>query len=133
MAAGKQPEVPAVADLSKDLKKPVAVAGVNGNAKVDPQVEIERAQGIARRYRCEFVDLRNFQLQHDLFRKIPVHLMFSYNFIPLEELPDGRLSIAIADPSQLMMIDEIGLKLGKRILTKVATLAQISDILKKTE
>src|SRR5258706_2704583 len=133
MAVGKQPEVPAPVDLSKEVKKPVAVAGTNGNAKVDPLVEIERAQGIARRYRCEFIDLRNFQLQHELFRKIPVHLMFSYNFIPLEELSDGRLSIAIADPSQLMMIDEIGLKLGKRILTKVATLAQISDILKKTE
>jgi hypothetical protein len=91
MAAGKQPEVPAGADLSKDLKKPVAVAGVNGNAKVDPQVEIERAQGIARRYRCEFIDLRNFQLQHDLFRKIPVHLMFSYNFIPLEGCPSPLL------------------------------------------
>ena len=32
-----------------------------------------------------------------------------------------------------MMIDEIGLLLNKRILTKVSTLAQISEILKKTE
>jgi type IV pilus assembly protein PilB len=32
-----------------------------------------------------------------------------------------------------MMIDEISLLLGKRIVTKVATLAQISEILKKTE
>ena len=32
-----------------------------------------------------------------------------------------------------MMIDEISLLLGKRIITKVSTLAQISDILKKTE
>ena len=39
----------------------------------------------------------------------------------------------MADPSQLMMIDEIGLLLGRRISTKVATLSQISDILKKTE
>ena len=46
---------------------------------------------------------------------------------------DGRLAIAIADPSQLMMIDEISLLLGKRIVTKVSTLKQISDILKKTE
>ncbi len=41
--------------------------------------------------------------------------------------------IAMADPSQLMMIDEIGLLLGRRIATKVATLTQINDILKKTE
>jgi len=31
------------------------------------------------------------------------------------------------------MIDEISLLLGKRIVTKVSTLKQISDILKKTE
>ena len=95
--------------------------------------DLEKAQDVARRYRCEFVDLHNFQLHHDLFKKIPVDLMFRYNFIPLDETEDGRLAIAIADPSQLMMIDEISLLLGKRILTKVSTLAQISEILKKTE
>src|ERR1700678_2764660 len=95
--------------------------------------EIERARDIARRYRCEFIDLSDFQLHHDLFEKIPVHLMFRYKFVPLEETADGKLAIAIADPSQLMMIDEISLLLQKRIVTKVATLKQISDILKKTE
>src|SRR5207249_8874615 len=95
--------------------------------------DFEKAQDIARRYRCEFIDLHNFQLHHDLFKKIPVDLMFRYNFVPLDETQDGRLAIAIADPSQLMMIDEIGLLLNKRIITKVATLGQISEILKKTE
>ena len=32
-----------------------------------------------------------------------------------------------------MMIDEISLLLGRRIVTKVATLSQIADVLKKTE
>ena len=102
MAAGKQPEIPAALDPSSGVKKPMAVnAGANGGRVVDHQDDVERAQSLARRYRFEFVDLRNFQLQHDLFRKIPVQLMFNSNFIPLEELPDGRLAIAIADPSQL--------------------------------
>jgi type IV pilus assembly protein PilB len=116
-------------------KKTVFANGENGGqvAPVAPANELEKAQDVARRYRCEFVDLHNFQLHHDLFKKIPVDLMFRYNFIPLEETRDGRLAIAIADPSQLMMIDEISLLLGKRILTKVSTLAQISEILKKTE
>src|SRR6516225_7141995 len=98
-----------------------------------PSEELEKAQDVARRYRCQFVDLHNFQLHHDLFKKIPVELMFRYNFVPLEETTDGRLAIAIADPSQLMMIDEISLLLKQRIVTKVSTLKQISDILKKTE
>jgi len=113
----------------------VVANGGNGNPLIPtpPSDDLDRAQDVARRYRCQFVDLRNFQLHHDLFKKIPVHLMFRYNFVPLEETEDGRLAIAIADPSQLMMIDEISLLLGKRIVTKVSTLAQISEILKKTE
>jgi type II secretory ATPase GspE/PulE/Tfp pilus assembly ATPase PilB-like protein len=115
-------------------KKSVFVNGGNGGVIAGaPADGMERAQDVARRYRCEFVDLHDFQLQHDLFKKIPVHLMFRYNFIPLEETKDGKLAIAIADPSQLMMIDEISLLLGKRIVTKVSTLAQITEILKKTE
>jgi type IV pilus assembly protein PilB len=116
-------------------KKSVIVNG-GGNGQVGTATrpdELERAKDIARRYRCEFVDLRDFQLHHDLFTKISPHLMFRYNFVPLEETTDGRLAIAIADPSQLMMIDEISLLLSKRIVTKVATLSQISEILKKTE
>ena len=116
-------------------QKPVFVSGGNGGRLVPAvaSADVEKAQDIARRYRCEFVDLRDFQLHHDLFKKIPVHLMFRYNFVPLEETHDGRLAIAIADPSRLMMIDEISLLLGKRVITKVSTLAQITDILKKTE
>ena len=95
--------------------------------------EVEHGKDLARRYRCEFIDLKNFHIQHELFRKIKVDYMFRYNFVPLEEKADGRLMVAIADPSQLMMIDEISLLLGRRIVTKVATLSQIADVLKKTE
>src|SRR6266849_768242 len=118
-------------------KKTALINGGNGG-KLVPQPapvtdELARGRDLGRRYRCEFIDLSDFQLHHELFEKIPVHLMFRYNFVPLEETADGRLAIAIADPGQLMMIDEISLLLGKRIVTKVSTLKQISDILKKTE
>ncbi len=114
-------------------KKSLFVGGGGAIVTENHAEEEARARDVARRYRCEYVDLRNFQLHHDLFKKIPVDLMFRYNFVPLEETDDGRLAVAIADPSQLMMIDEISLLLGKRITTKVSTLSQISDILKKTE
>jgi type IV pilus assembly protein PilB len=117
-------------------KKSVFVGGGNGgpiSPTGNPITDLERAQDVARRYRCEFVDLTNFELHHDLFKRIPVDLMFRYNFVPLQETPDGRLAIAIADPSQLMMIDEIAVMLKQRIITKVSTLKQITNILAKTE
>ena len=58
--------------------------------------------------------------------------MFRYNFVPLEQ-SEGRLAIAVSDPSKLMVLDEISGLLGQRIVTRVATLSQITDLLKKTE
>ncbi|MGI4756318.1 MAG: GspE/PulE family protein [Janthinobacterium lividum] len=94
--------------------------------------ETERAQLMARRYHSEFIDLRDYKIQHDLVKSVPVELMFRYNFIPLEQLPD-RLVIAVSDPSRLMVLDEISGLLGQRLLPRVATLTQITDLLKKTE
>ena len=102
------------------------------NGKPIVSDETAQAQVLAARYRCEFVDLRNFRIQHELFRTVPVDMMFRYNFVPLEQL-ENKLIIAVSDPSRLMMMDEISSLLGQRIGVKVATLSQITDLLKKTE
>jgi type IV pilus assembly protein PilB len=106
---------------------PVAIPYSN-----DALSETERAQMLARRYHAEFVDLRNFKIQVELFKSVPVDMMFRYNFVPLEQ-SEGKLAIAVADPSKLMVIDEISGLLGARIVTRVATLSQITDLLKKNE
>src|SRR5437762_694737 len=100
--------------------------------RTDLAADSQAAKDLARRYRYEFVDLAVEHIEHDLFRSIPVELMFRYNFVPLRA-HNGALEIAIADPRQLMLVDEISLLLNKKIRVKVATLAQINDLLKKTE
>ncbi len=94
--------------------------------------ERAQAEALAHRYRAEFVDLKNFRIQHDLLRTVPVELMFRYNFVPIEQ-HDDALAIAVSDPSRLMVLDEIAGLLGQRIIARVATLSQITDLLKKTE
>jgi type IV pilus assembly protein PilB len=94
--------------------------------------ERAQAESLAARYRAEFVDLKNFKIQHDLLRTVPVELMFRYNFVPIEQQADV-LVIAVSDPSRLMVLDEIAGLLGHRIIARVATLSQITDLLKKTE
>src|SRR5476649_715386 len=94
--------------------------------------EVERAQALARRYHADFVDLKNFKISHELFKSVPVDMMFRYNFVPLEQL-EGKLAIAVSDPSKLMVLDEISGLLGLRLIARVATLSQITDLLKKTE
>ena len=98
----------------------------------EPGAEQQQAQAIAARYRCEYVDLREAGIDHDLFRSIPVDLMFRYNFVPIHS-QNGHLDIALADPRNLNLIDELAILLQKKLTVKVATLSQISDLLKKTE
>jgi type II secretory ATPase GspE/PulE/Tfp pilus assembly ATPase PilB-like protein len=94
--------------------------------------ERDQAKRLAERYRCPFVDLREQRIDPELFRSIPAEMMFRYNFVPLEAR-DGTLVVAIADPSQLQLTDELSLLLGKRLQLKVATPSQIGDLLKRTE
>src|ERR1700689_3935774 len=94
--------------------------------------EVADAQAAAARYRCEYVDVRDGAIDVDLFRSIPVDLMFRYNFVPLKA-QNGTLEIALSDPRNLNTIDELGLLLHKKLKVKVATASQIADLLKKTE
>lgn len=106
--------------------------GTDRTRLLDPLQEAEQARALAARYRCEFVDLATARIDHDLFRSIPVDLMFRYNFVPMHA-ENGRLEIALADPRNLNLIDELAILLNKKLRVKVATLSQISDLLKKTE
>jgi type IV pilus assembly protein PilB len=101
-------------------------------AKLDPEQEALHARMLASRYRCEYVDLREGRIDHDLFHSVPVDLMFRYNFVPLQA-QNGTLEIALADPRNLNLIDELSILLRKKLKVRVATLSQISDLLKKTE
>ncbi|HXE35775.1 MAG TPA: GspE/PulE family protein [Verrucomicrobiae bacterium] len=98
----------------------------------EPVDEREVARKLAGRYRCAFVDLSEQRIDPELFRTIPADLMFRYNFVPLE-VQNNSLSIAVSDPSLVLLSDELPLLLGKKLAIKVATAKQIGDILKRTE
>ena len=105
---------------------------VSSDEHLDAKEELKRARDLAERYRCDFVDLTNFPIDAELFRSIPAELMFRYNFVPLK-MVNGSLLVAIDDPKELMLWDELGTLLGKNLVVRVASTVQIGDILKKSE
>ena len=104
----------------------------DSNKIVNPLLEAAEARRLAERYRCEFVDLKTAKIDHELFKTVPVDLMFRYNFVPLAAY-NGTLEIAVADPRHLNIIDELAILLVRKLKVRVASLSQISDLLKKTE
>src|SRR6187401_536567 len=94
--------------------------------------EYESAQRLAGRYRLEFVDMDHFPIDQELFRSIPADLMLRYGFVPYRR--EGKaLVIVVSDPTDLPMIDEIGVVLNTPIKVTVGAPTAIQSILKKSE
>ncbi|MBI2187453.1 MAG: type II/IV secretion system protein [Acidobacteria bacterium] len=94
--------------------------------------EVARARSLAERYRLEFVDMEDFRIDQELFRTIPADLMLRYGFVPYRR--EGRfLVIVVSDPTDIPMIDELGVILGTPIKVSVGAPSAIQAILKKSE
>jgi type IV pilus assembly protein PilB len=95
-------------------------------------IELEQARRLAERYRLEFVDMDTFRIDQDLFRSIPADLMLRYGFVPHRR--EGKtLVIVVSDPTDLPMIDELGVLLATPIKVTVGARSAIESILKKSE
>ena len=96
------------------------------------RAEMEQARHLAERYRLEFVDMETFRIDQDLFRSIPAELMLRYGFVPYRRVGKA-LEIVVSDPSDLPMIDELGVLLSTPIKVAVGPRSAIESILKKSE
>ena len=96
------------------------------------RAELEQARRLAERYRLEFVDMDTFRIDQELFRSIPADLMLRYGFVPYRR--EGKtLVIVVSDPTDLPMIDELGVLLATPIKVTVGARSAIESILKKSE
>src|SRR5688500_8222529 len=98
----------------------------------DYSAEVNRARKLAERYRLEFVDMDDFRIDQELFRTIPADLMLRYGFVPYRR--EGRaLVIVVSDPTDIPMIDELGVILATPVKVTVGAPSAIQSILKKSE
>src|SRR6266850_2163455 len=96
------------------------------------QAEVEHAKHLAQRYRLDYVDMDTFRIDQDLFRSIPADLMLRYGFVPHRRVGKA-LEIIVSDPTDLPMIDELGVLLSTPIKVAVGPKSEIESILKKSE
>ncbi|MBX3290754.1 MAG: type II/IV secretion system protein [Acidobacteria bacterium] len=96
--------------------------------------EVVEAKQLARRYRLPYIDLlppdQPSPIDYGELSKIPVEMMLRNHFVPLRR--DGReLHAAMADPTNLELLDEMENALNVKIVPYIATLGAIDVVLKK--
>jgi type IV pilus assembly protein PilB len=114
--------------------------GVKGTDKRMGQLLVESgviseeqlSRSLAYQHGVKFVNLFNFHIEPRFFETVSYELMDRYQFVPYEE-EGGRLIIAVSDPTNIIMVDELELLLGRPLGICVATNASIAEALKRSE
>ena len=88
------------------------------------------ARLLADRLGLHFYDVASFAPDPQILHTVPVDLMFRYHFLPYRE-EEGRLIIVMSDPSDLTVIDDLAILLGRRIQAAVGTPSAIQEALKR--
>ncbi|MEM9290243.1 MAG: GspE/PulE family protein [Acidobacteriota bacterium] len=98
------------------------------------RLEEERrtALELARRYGLEYVEAGDIRINTDLFRRVPFELMLRYEFIPEAQL-EGRLSVVMANPTDVVALDQLEMLLGQPVEAKIGLPSHIAEILQKSE
>ena len=96
--------------------------------------EVREAKELARRYRLPFVNLLPQDgaspIDYSLLSEVPVDLMVRHQFVPLRR-ENGKLHIAMADPTDLDRLDDLAGALRMRIIPSVATAGAIDVVMSK--
>jgi len=98
--------------------------------QIDEATERAQAERLAQRYRLPLVKLEDNTVDYALVQSLPVDLMLRHRFVPLRR-ENGHLVIAMADPSDLMLMDELKVLLHVEIRAEVATRTAIEGVLRK--
>jgi type IV pilus assembly protein PilB len=102
----------------------------NKNGQNGQSQEREMAERLAERYRLNFIQLENHPVDYALIQSLPVDLMLRNKFVPLRR-ENGHMVIAMADPSDLLLLDELKAQLRVSIKVEVATWSSIEAVLRK--
>jgi type IV pilus assembly protein PilB len=75
----------------------------------------ELARALAERFGVDFIDLSVFEVDMGAVNLIPIEMAKRYQAVPVGFLPDGSILLAMADPTNIVTVDEISMMTGKRI------------------
>ncbi len=102
---------------------------------VDEAIVPETTMGevLAAQYGLRFAPLKDFRVDQEFFKTIPMEWMHRHPFVPLDEDADGILTIAIADPQNLRALDELELLIAREFRLVVATRSAILESLSQSE
>ena len=82
-------------------------------------------EALAEQYEFDFVDLAIEPFDPDVAKRLPEAAARKHEALPVRRMADGRLLVAIADPTDVGAAEELRTQLGGAIRLAVADLADL--------
>ena len=111
-------------DVQKETREPLAQVLVN----MGIITEKEKARILGRQWGIPFIDLSDKQIDKELFKFIPHHLLQRWKAIPVGR-SGSRLTVAMVNPLDVYAIDQMRLVAGIDIESVIATAEDIAALL----
>jgi type IV pilus assembly protein PilB len=116
-----------------------AVAAARAQGRPTGLVLVERgilrhdqlARVVAERFGLDFVDLSIFDLDMGAVNSISVDAAKRYQAVPVGYSEDGALVLAMANPTNVLTIDDIGMMTGRRIRPAAASVEDLNLLLSR--
>jgi phosphoribosylamine---glycine ligase len=93
--------------------------------------EEEMLKVFAKQLNMPIVDIGTFPIDLELLKLIPIQKAKRYHIFPLELDQDGALLVAVSDPLNVQIVDELRRFTGYEIKRVIATEQNIQDAIKK--
>jgi type IV pilus assembly protein PilB len=94
--------------------------------------EDQLAHALAEQFNLEYIDLTSFKLDEELLNSLPPDALYRFHFAPLE-LTENWMVVAIADPTEVVKLDELELLFDRPLQIRVASESAITAIVKAGE
>ncbi len=92
--------------------------------------EEELAQALSVQFQYDYVDLEDQVLDQDLLSLLPTDVPMKHTLVPLDRV-DDTLIVAIADPTDVVALDNLELQIGLSLELKIAAKGQIERLIER--
>ena len=94
--------------------------------------DVQLALALAEQFNLDYVDLTEFRMSEEILNALPPEAIYRFRFVPLE-MTSESLVVAIADPTDVIRLDELELLLDRPLLLKMTSESSLATILKAGE
>ncbi|HIA47002.1 MAG TPA: pilus assembly protein PilB [Candidatus Hydrogenedentes bacterium] len=99
-------------------------------AKMELCTEQDVLEALGVQQGMERVTLSSLKIKDEVLRKLPSDVAKFYNVVPIREKEDGTIIVALADPLNLSVIDDLQQIMGCRVEGAVSSLEEVQQSIK---